>query len=109
MNAHSEKVWKFDLSQFKRLAGISERRDKRRAVIVRRPPLPLEAEVRVRMSSGALPGRRLYEPQQTRFRCNGFSGTVNSIGKETILRAGQAEMFAQHRPFVVAPKQAAAL
>jgi hypothetical protein len=36
-------------------------------------------------------------------------GTVNSIGKEAILRARQAEMFTQRRPFVVAPKQAAAL
>src|SRR5713101_8676097 len=44
MNAHSEKVWKFDLSPFMRLAGISERRDKRRAVIVRRPPLPSEGK-----------------------------------------------------------------
>src|SRR5258707_820907 len=39
-HAHSEKVRKLDLSLFKRLAGISERRDKRRAVIVSRPPLP---------------------------------------------------------------------
>jgi len=28
---------------------------------------------------------------------------VNSIGKEAIVRARQAEMFAQRRPFVVAP------
>src|SRR6266404_3138862 len=33
----------------------------------------------------------------------------HSIGKEAILRARQAEMFAQRRPFVVALKQAAAL
>jgi hypothetical protein len=35
-------------------------------------------------------------------------GTVNSIGKEAILWAWEAEMFAPRRPFVVAPKQAAA-
>jgi hypothetical protein len=34
---------------------------------------------------------------------------VNSIGKEAIARAQQAEMFRQRHPFVVAPKQAAAL
>src|ERR1700693_3433985 len=36
-------------------------------------------------------------------------GKANSIGKEAIPRARQAEMLAQGRPFVVAPKQAAAL
>ncbi len=36
-------------------------------------------------------------------------GTVNSIGKKAILQARQAEMFAQRRPLVVAPKQAPAL
>ena len=73
------------------------------------PPLPSETEVRIRMSSGGLRERPPYE-QQTGFRCNGFlaHGTVNSIGKEAIVRARQAEMFAQRRPFVVAPQQAAA-
>src|SRR5258707_11052063 len=43
-------------------------------------------------------------------RDHGFSPRrVNSIGKEAILRARQAEMFAQRRPFVVAPKQATVL
>ena len=37
---YAEKVRKFDLSPFKGLTGISERRDKRRAGSVRRPPLP---------------------------------------------------------------------
>ena len=40
----------------------------------------------------------------------GFThGTVNSIAKEAILGTRQAEMLAQRRPFVVAPKQATAL
>ena len=34
---------------------------------------------------------------------------MNSIGKETILRARQVEMFAQCGPFVVASKQATTL
>ncbi len=43
-------------------------------------------------------------------RCNGFSPRqVNSIRKEAVVRARQTEMFAQRRPFVVAPKQSAAL
>ncbi len=36
-------------------------------------------------------------------------GTVNSFGRKTVARARQAEMFAQRRSFVVAPKQATAL
>ena len=53
--------------------------------------------------------RRRYE-QRGAFDSVDFAhGTVNSIGKEAIVRARQAEMFAQRRPFVVAPKQAAAL
>ena len=38
-----------------------------------------------------------------------LNSTVSSIGKAAIMRAWQAEMFAQHGPFVVAAKQAAAL
>jgi len=34
---------------------------------------------------------------------------THDLRKEAIVRARQAEMFAQRRPFVVAPKQAAAL
>jgi hypothetical protein len=33
---------------------------------------------------------------------------AQNLRKEAIVRARQAEMFAQRRPFVVAPKQAAA-
>jgi hypothetical protein len=43
-------------------------------------------------------------------RCNGFSPRqVNSVRKEAIARARQAEMFAERRPFIVAPKQATTL
>ena len=49
--------------------------------------------------------RRRYE----RERAFDARFPVNSIGKEAILRARQAEMFAQRHPFVVAAKQAAML
>jgi len=59
---------------------------------------------------GGPPQRRLYEREQTCLRCEVSAlDTVNSMGKEAILRAWQAEMFAQRHPFVVAAKQAAML
>ena len=62
------------------------------------------------MSSGGLPERLLTSRNKRTFDAMVLvHGTVNSIGKEAIVRARQAEMFAQRRPFVVAPKQAAAL
>ena len=72
--------------------------------------MTLPGPPRQRSGFGALRERRLYEPRQTRFRYNGFSPQHGElIRKEAILRARQAEMLAQRRPFVVAPKQAAAL
>ena len=64
--------------------------------------------VRRHRETHALRERRFYELRQTRLPSNGLAHSA-LIGKEAVLRARQAEMLAQRRPFVVASKQVAAL
>ena len=74
------------------------------------PELRQRAEVKVRISSAGHPKGGSTSANKRPFDARFRPWTrVNSIGKEAILRARQAEMFAQRHPFVVAAKQAAML